>query len=297
MGFGRLFSGEVSPAIQSFNEEMDDLFKRMDERTLQGFLRRIDAHGKFSDAEKQLLLNDMRVARKAIEAVEDQQAQVQRRMKTAGERIASAFADGLKLGIQGAKFTEISDLLSKSLDELFFTTIADVVAKRQNFAAVGAVFQHLADRILEDNKVDAGEALQLQGLRAEAERRRQEGLKTARELAEAAGLDLKAFEPAAAKQPQQRAGGISLAIRTISQRTADDLSIILRGSQALQSQIENNTRRSADASESWLPHLEEIRDLLSARGNSPEIRFQDDGPRNMRDLILNRQRARGRVNN
>jgi len=84
---------------------------------------------------------------------------------------------------------------------------------------------------------------------------------TKRQLA-LAGITFGETGAATVATEQKRQSGLSLAIKQITTRQADELAFVLRTTQGLSQQIAINTDRSASSLEEWLPFISERLDNI-----------------------------------
>ena len=91
----------------------------------------------------------------------------------------------------------------------------------------------------------------------------EEGLQETKRQLELAGITF--GDQGAATVAQERQRGLSVAIRQITTRQADELAFVLRTTQGLSQQIANNTNRTASALEEWLPFISERIEAIEAR--------------------------------
>ncbi len=92
------------------------------------------------------------------------------------------------------------------------------------------------------------------------------------------------FDTTQNKKAKDRQSGLSVAIKQITTRQADELAFILRTSQGLSQQIAINTERTASSLEEWLPFMSERLDNLdrlpgaaaAANGGGAEGNIQAD---------------------
>ena len=201
------------------------------------------------------------ISGKAKEA-EREAAESQRR----GEKLRQQGLDALRpFGQQMAEalksnnFDDFGQALKDKLDDQILTAIIEATALSGN-KTIQNQMEGL-QRILADG-LDDDEVARLGIRRQEIMRSAEEALQDTKRQLALAGITFGETGAATVATEQKRQSGLSVAIKQITTRQADELAFVLRTTQGLSQQIAINTDRSASSLEEWLPFISERLDNI-----------------------------------
>jgi hypothetical protein len=181
--------------------------------------------------------------------------------------------------LKSNNFDDFGQALKDKLDDQILTAIIEATALSGN-KTIQNQMEGL-HRILADG-LDDDEVERLGIRRKEIMRSAEEALQDTKRQLELAGITF--GDQGAAAVEAKRQSGLSVAIKQITTRQADELAFILRTSQGLSQQIAINTERTASSLEEWLPFMSERLDNLdrlpgaaaAANGGGAEGNIQAD---------------------
>ena len=226
--------------------------------------------------------------------LEDRQKILQEKnqaIRSAAERLGQAFETGLREGFLNLDFGDISENLADALDKMIIETI--IAANNPQIIKMMADFSALVIEAAKDGVIIAAEAMNINIEKEQILQRQRFVDKLTRQEFAALGIEPDTREQA----PKDRQGGISVAIRNITQRQADEMSMILRGNNAFAQQTAQNTGKTAALLETFLPSIEDRLAMLDGGIGAlrePKRLARGDGPREAQIQLTRRRRARGR---
>ena len=213
------------------------------------------------------------------------------RIQSVAERLGQSFETGLREGFLNLDFGDISENLADALDKMIIDTI--IAANDPQIIKMMADFSALVIEAAKDGVITAAEAMNINIEKEQILQRQRFVDKLTRQEFAALGIEPDTREPDA----RDRQGGISVAIRNITQRQADEMSMILRGNNAFAQQTAQNTGKTAALLETFLPSIEERLAMLDGGIGAlrePGRLARGDGPREAQNRLTQRKRARGR---
>jgi len=181
--------------------------------------------------------------------------------------------------LKSNNFDDFGQALKDKLDDQILTAIIEATALSGN-KTIAKEMENL-QKIFEGG-LDDDEASDLARHRGQIMRSAEEALQDTKRQLELAGITF--GDQGAAAVEAKRQSGLSVAIKQITTRQADELAFILRTSQGLSQQIAINTERTASSLEEWLPFMSERLDNLdrlpgaaaAANGGGAEGNIQAD---------------------
>jgi len=215
----------------------------------------------------------MKVAEMLTSAAKKAQREADEMLKSQEEATSRAiqalepFAKQMADAIKANNFDDFGQALKDKLDDQILNAIIEATALSGNskiIYSMDRLTEFLADGLQED------EIPAFKRRRDTLMRQSEEALQDTKRQLELAGITF--GDQGAAAVEAKRKSGLSVAIKQITTRQADELAFVLRTTQGLSQQIAINTDRSANSLEEWLPFISERLDSLDrlpAAGATP----------------------------
>ena len=189
------------------------------------------------------------------------------RIKSDIETIFSGVGDAIAIGIRDSDMQKAVNALDVRLDDLLRTSVEHKILGSQ-MEEMAKQFSTQLEVALQDEFITGAETAELQTARNTFTEQFKSRLQIARQLTKDLGLDLFDQPSGADETGPTGNAGMSVAIRQITSRQADELALVFAGVQATNREIANNTLRTADTLELYLPTLADRIDMMD-NGLSP----------------------------
>ena len=218
---------------------------------------------KLSGLEEQAFDDRLRVVNRSITRFEDTALQ----MRSTSQMLGDAMLEGIREGFSQDSMDKTLELVGQSMDRLLSGMILEAALDKDELQPKLDELAAVVTESLSDGMIKASEATKIQGLREGLDNLTKRVRTNALRAFDKLGLDTETLFPdpdkdMAKKDDRSKRGGLSLAIKQITTRQADELAFVLRTTQGLSQQIAINTDRSASSLEEWLPFISERLDNI-----------------------------------
>ena len=176
----------------------------------------------------------------------------------------------------------LDDMLRASVENKILGNQVEGMAKR---------FSTQLEVALQDEFISSAETAELQTARNTFTEQFKSRLQIARQLTKDLGLDFLDQPSAADETGAPVKAGMSVAIRQITSRQADELALVFAGVSATNREIANNTLRTADTLDLYLPSMAERIEMLD-HGLSPG----GTSSRGEAQQLTEKRRSKGNLN-